>query len=83
MHAPLRIQFLNPCFLKLSLTLWVTSRLLVGKHDSARQLTGVKCSLDPSSIRLVSGSLEPEGGRGQKRKGKVESFSVRAGGAAG
>lgn len=37
--------------------------LLVHKHEGAFKLTDVTSCLDPSSSRLVSGSLEQEGGR--------------------
>lgn len=50
-----------------------------GQHDGALKLTGVKCCLGPSSLRLVSGSLEQEGGRDQKGKGRWKALNARLG----
>lgn len=38
------------------------------KHEGALKATDVKSCLDPSSVRLVSGNMEQEGGGGGSRK---------------
>lgn len=51
-----------------SMSLWVTTCLLVGKHEGVLKVTDVKSCLDPSSLKLVSANVEQERGRWQEGK---------------
>lgn len=50
------------------MSLWVTTCLLVGKHEGVLKVTDVKSCLDPSSLKLVSANVEQERGRWQEGK---------------